>query len=248
MRLQVQRGAKRERLELSMTGEKLQQAERPSLELRDDQIAVRHIKTFLIQGTGAIIHQLIKTALDNNVRGLVINLRGTSGGSALESLAAIGAFIEQPQTLRIVPRYDADANRIELGYATAQAFVRVNGTAAENLEIKNPVLFKGPLAVLVDGGCASACEFLPIYIQKNNRGKVYGTPTVGVGNTNTQLFPLLNGGAVNFPTVQIHWADGSGRLPARSQPDTLTPNFLFEHFSSGLDVPLERAITELNGK
>jgi carboxyl-terminal processing protease len=245
MTLRLQRGANRQLLELNMTGAIIQEAEVPQLEIRDDQIAVLTIRTFYIKGIAERVHQLLQTAMQQNVRGLVINLRGTSGGFATESLAIIAAFIEKPESLRYVPRYEAAQNVIELRHQDGQVVITVNNNVVERLSVSQPVLFKAPVAVLVDNLCASACEYVPLFMQRAKRALVYGIPTNGVANTNTQGFQLQNGGVASMPTVQTFWVNGLTRLPDRAQPDTVTPNYEFEHFMTGRDVPLEKAIEGL---
>ena len=245
MTLRVQRGANRELLDLTVTGAIIQEAEVPQLEVRNDGIAVLHIRTFFIKGVAERVHQLLQTAMQQNVRGLVINLRGTSGGFATESMAIMAAFIDRPESLRYVPRYEAAQNVIELRYQDGQTVITVNGNVVERLNVSNPVLFKAPVAVLVDNMCASACEYVPLFMQRAKRALVYGIPTNGVANTNTQGFQLQNGGVASMPTVQTFWVNGLTRLPDRAQPDTLTPNFEFEHFTTGRDVVLEKAIEGL---
>ena len=243
--LRIQRGAERQNLELKMTGAIIQEAELPQLEVRDDKIAILTIKTFYIRGIAQRVHNLLRSAMEQNVRGVVINLRGTSGGFATESLAIIAAFIEQPSSLRYVPRYDAAQTIVDLTYRDAQATIVVNGQVVESLKIDNPVLFKGPVAVLVDGQCASACEYVPLFVQRAQRGLVYGLPTNGVANTTTQQVPLKSGSVASIPTLQTHWLEGMTLLPERAQPDATVPNFYFEHFRTGRDLPLEQALTRL---
>lgn len=242
--LRVQRGAERQSLEIRMSGAVIQEAEMPQLEIREDRIAVLTIKTFYIRGIAQQVHQLLRSAMEQQVRGLVINLRGTSGGFATESLATIAAFVE-PESLRFVPRYNASQNIIDLEYSDGQALIKVNGQAVERLRIENPVRFTAPVAVLVDNLCASACEYVPLFIQRAKRGTIYGLPTNGVANTNTQQIPLQNGAVASIPTLQTHWIRGMIPLPDRVIPDSTIPNFYFEHFITGRDIPLEQAIIRL---
>jgi len=106
------------------------------------------------------VRKLLDNLKDENIDGLIIDLRGNGGGSLSEALDFTGLFIE---TGPIVQTKDA----------------------AGNIDIsrdRDPSIFYGgPLAVLVDRNSASASEIFTDAIQDYNRGIIVGEPTFGKG-------------------------------------------------------------------
>jgi carboxyl-terminal processing protease len=245
IKLFVLRGEKRENLELNMTPARIQQAELPSLEVRSDNVAVITHPTFGVRGVGARVHDLVKAAKERNVRGIVLNMRDNGGGSGVEMVATAGAFIAKFPSFRDSPRYNPEKRSNEWLWDNNSVTIRrVNGEVLFTQKFDNAVLYEGALAVLVDGGCASACEYVSSFVQRAKRAPVIGTPTLGIGNTNSARFNLANGGAAGMPTTQAFWADGTP-LPARITPDVTTPNFEFTLFSTGRDLPMEKALESM---
>jgi carboxyl-terminal processing protease len=239
------RGTDRQRLDINLKGEIINLSQFPTLELRPDGIAVITLRDYLIQGVGQRLHDLLRDATTRGAKGVVFNMRGNGGGSAYEMLIAVGAFLENVESFRFTPRYNADRDTLEFGYSLNKAFTRSGGSSQTGASVTNPVLYRGPLVTLVDGGCASGCEYFAAYMQRNKRGPVIGEPTVGVGNTNTARFALANGGALGIPTLRALWPDGSS-LPARITPDILTPDYELELLNTGRDALLEKAVMTLN--
>jgi carboxyl-terminal processing protease len=173
-------------------------------------------------------------------------MRGNGGGFPLERAIAGGAFIEKPENLRRVPRYNADTQTTEEGYANGTYFQRVlNGPELGKFPVKNPVLWQGPMVVLVDEQCGSACEYMAAYFQRAKRAPVIGQITAGVGNTNTAQHPLINGGAASIPQNRAYWSDGT-LLPEKITPDITTPSLdAYALFETGRDEMLLKALEVL---
>ena len=248
--MQLQRGPTKQRIDITLKGEIINTAEQPTVEVRSDGVAVLTIKDYLIQGIGQKVHNLVAEAVAKGAKGFIINMRGNGGGFGNERSIAQGAFMENPEFFRRSPRYNAERTSITEGYLTAQgAWVARNaqGVELQRTTITNPQLFKGPIAVLVNDGCASACEYFASAVQRAKRGPVIGEDTVGIGNTNTAGFPLANGGSANMPTVQAFWLDGTP-LPATVKPDIVTPNYEFELFNTGIDTGIIKALESLGIK
>jgi carboxyl-terminal processing protease len=243
--MMIVRGVDRQRLEINLKGEIINLSQFPTLEMRPDGIAVITLRDYLITGVGQRLHDLLREATTRGARGVIYNMRGNGGGQALEMLVAVGAFLQTVEPFRFVPRYNAERDTIEFGYNLDTAFTRTpGGSARGGVRVRNPVLYTGPLVVLVDGGCASGCEYFSSYMQRTKRAQVIGEATVGVGNSNTARFSLLNGGALGIPTLRAFWTDGSS-LPARVTPDVLTPAYELELLNTGRDVLLEKAVESL---
>jgi carboxyl-terminal processing protease len=124
------------------------------------------------------------------VHGLVLDLRGNPGGTLDEAVLIASQFL--PQGARVVStegrakgsgqNYDASRPKPELDW---------------------------PLAVLVDGGSASASEIVAGALQDHDRAVLVGDTTFGKG-VSQQIFPLRTGMGALQLTVS-HYRTPSGR-------------------------------------
>ena len=106
------------------------------------------------------VRKLISELKQQNLDGLVIDLRGNGGGSLSEALELTGLFIESGP---IVQTRDA-SGRIDV-----------------NRDPDPGIAYGGPLAVLVDRDSASASEIFAGAIQDYRRAIIIGEPTFGKG-------------------------------------------------------------------
>jgi carboxyl-terminal processing protease len=242
--LNIVRGLKRERLNLSLKGEIFNSARFPSLRMLEGNVAVIRHPDFSPLGNGNRFHELVRAASARNARVVILDMRRNPGGAANEFWSAAGALIANPAAVRLIPRYNPDQDSTVYGWDAQRKAVYVQNTNGQKMaewRVEKPAFWDGPLTVLVDESCASACEYLSALLQKAQRAKVIGTLTAGVGNTDTRRFVLINGAAASMPTIRSHWLDG-GLLPATITPDILVPNNLEELFDTGRDTMLERAL------
>ena len=151
-----------------------QAAQKSVIDLKDGEtrIGVIDVPTFYLdmaamaegqpnyRSTTRDVHTLVKELEEENIDGLVVDLRGNGGGSLVEATELTGLFIK---TGPIVQVRDS------------------TGTIKINDDSNPDVAYKGPLIVLVDRQSASASEIFAGAIQDYNRGLVVGEPTYGKG-------------------------------------------------------------------
>jgi carboxyl-terminal processing protease len=99
----------------------------------------------------------LKTA---GVDGVVVDLRNDGGGSLAEADSMTGLFIDKGPVVQV---------------RDAKGQVEVQGDEEPGM------VWKGPLAVLVNRGSASASEIFAAAIQDYHRGLIIGVPTFGKG-------------------------------------------------------------------
>jgi len=102
------------------------------------------------------------------ITGLLIDLRGNGGGSLKEAIDLLGLFIDRGPLSQIYLRNE------ELDIAQ---------------DFNHGAAYKGPLVVLVDSQSASASELFAATIQIYGRGVIAGQPTYGKA-TVQNVFPL----------------------------------------------------------
>ncbi len=106
------------------------------------------------------VRRLIRELKSAKVDGLIIDLRGDSGGSLQEAVELTGLFIDKGPVVQ----------------------VRNNdGSVKVMQDPDTAVEYDGPLAVMVNRRSASASEIFAAAIQDYNRGVVIGSPTFGKG-------------------------------------------------------------------
>jgi carboxyl-terminal processing protease len=243
--MSIVRGVERQKLEIPLKGEIISLQELPTMTITPSGVALIHLSTFFQQGVGNRVHALVREAQAKNAKAIIVDMRGNGGGSSNERLIALGAFIKDPEAQRRVPRYNADTQTYEELYKDGRWIVRdLKGHELGSEAAQNPTLWTGPVAVLVDSGCASACEYFASAFQRVKRGPILGETTVGVGNTNRGTFGLINGGAALMPTLRATWPDGT-LFPAQITPDVLIEDYAFTLFDTGRDPVLEKAIETL---
>ncbi|MFH8573825.1 S41 family peptidase [Streptomyces sp. NPDC017993] len=149
------------------------------------------------KGTGEEVRRAVRRAAPHG--GLLLDLRGNTGGLVTEAVAAASAFLDGG----LVATYDVRGSQRAL-YAERGGNTRV------------------PLVVLVDGGTMSAGELLAGALQDRSRAVVVGSPTFGKGSV--QMPSELPDGSVAELTVG-HYRTPSGRtVDSRG----ITPDVLAE--------------------
>ncbi|WP_030614498.1 S41 family peptidase [Streptomyces sclerotialus] len=134
------------------------------------------------KGTGEEVREAVRSAAPG---GIVLDLRGNTGGLVGEAVTAAAAFLDGG----LVATYDVRGSQ--------RALYADRGRAT-----------KSPVAVLVDGGTMSAGELLAGALQDRGRAVVIGSPTFGKGSV--QMPSELPDGSVAELTVG-HYRTPSGR-------------------------------------
>jgi carboxyl-terminal processing protease len=244
------RGSSKSPVNIEATADIINAAPFPTMFIDENNVAMIQITDFLVLGVAQQMHNLVRTAIEKNVKAIMLNLRGSRGGYASESLMSLGALLENPEPIRFVPRYNPDKNtNEEVWFKDSGTYVlrKLSGAELGRSSVQNPVLYKGALGLLVDGGCASACEYLVSRVQRAKRAPIAGLTTTGIGDTNTFRFALANGGAASMPTVRAFWSDGKP-LPSKIEPDFRTPDVEYTLFSTGRDLGVDKVLETLGIK
>lgn len=117
------------------------------------------------------VSKLISKLKEDNIDGLIIDLRNNGGGSLAEVNNLVGLFIPQGPTVQV---------HYSFGHTQVLA------------DQDPSVLYDGPLVVLTNRLSASASEIFAGAIQDYGRGLIVGSQTFGKGTVQT-LIPLFRG-------------------------------------------------------
>lgn len=138
-----------------------------------------------------------------SVQAVVLDLRGNPGGLLSQAVAAASLFL--PPGAPIVSIHERDGRRDETKFSEGR-----------------PVAEKLPLAVLVDGGSASASEIVAGAIQDNDRGVILGTTTFGKGSVQT-VFDLYDDTSALKLTTARYYTPSGRSIHRELAPETNGP-------------------------
>ena len=155
-------------------------------------IAYLGVTTFEAQNVSRDAEAQLAKMGEQNVKGLVLDLRGNLGGLVNEAVALAGRFLRNGQTV-VSHRGRAEQEQ------------RFNAKG-------NPLAQNYPIVVLVNGSSASASEIVSGALQDHDRAWILGETTFGKGLVQAQ-FPLTEGGALLLTIA--HYYTPSGRLIQR---------------------------------
>jgi carboxyl-terminal processing protease len=169
---------KRERITVPVaTGKLVQQNGR--------RLGVVHLTTFS-SGAHAAVRKQVKKLLGQGAEGIVLDLRGNGGGLLSEAVLVSSIFIEDGNIVSVRGRE------------------RPNRTETAEGNAIDPHI---PVAVLVDGGSASASEIVTGALRDRHRATVVGTNTFGKGLVQ-EVEPLSNGGYLDLTVANYYLPGG----------------------------------------
>lgn len=156
--------------------------------------------------------------------GLIIDLRGNPGGSVHAVNLMLERFFREPTELGTATTRNGKPVSMLAG---AVEIIRLHRTVRGN-----PGAYRGPVAILVDGGSASGSELFAGTMQAAGRAKVVGQPSCGclLGFLGYAAIP---GGAdlayseVGFVLTNGHHIEGEGVIPDVAVPLSLADLRLF---------------------
>ena len=162
----------------------------------------------------ADVKKQIESLKEQQVKGIIIDLRGNGGGSLPEATLLTGLFIDKGPVVQI--RYG-------------------EGRVSVNRDTDGLVHYDGPLTVLVDRYSASASEIFAAALQDYNRALIIGEQTFGKGTVQQhrglgRIYDLYENplGSVQFTIAKFYRINGGstqhkGVVPDISSPSAIDP-------------------------
>lgn len=165
----------------------------------------------------------LKKKSNNQLKGLVLDLRNNPGGLLDAGTAVANTFLDSKQ---ITHRY-----RDLIVYTKGRA----KGSQLEISATPNDAINGVPMVVLINQGSASAAEIVAGALQDYNRAIVMGTRSFGKGSVQT-ILPIDNKEAVKLTTA-LYYTPAGREIQARGiEPDVVTPKLK-------IDTPTQSPLT-----
>ena len=142
----------------------------------------------------------LKQEAGKKLAGIVLDLRNNPGGLLDQAVAVSDAFLDRGEIVSTRGRRSEDAQRYNAR----------PGDIASGL----------PVAVLINGGSASASEIVAGALQDHHRAVVMGTKSFGKGSVQT-IIPLAGHGAMRLTTARYYTPSGRSIQAKGIDPDVV---------------------------
>lgn len=139
----------------------------------------------------------IRSLLGEGARGVILDLRGNSGGIASEAIDVASLFLGDGVVARVRERGETDEEEV--------------GASGRSLP-------RFPMAVLVDGGTASASEVVVGALQDRERATIVGTRTYGKGSV-LAVSDLSGDASIQYTTAYFLTPQGRAIEGRGLEPD-----------------------------
>lgn len=163
-------------------------------------LRVSHFQSNTQEAVDKAIRDL-KDEADDDLRGLVLDLRNNPGGVLSAAVSVSDTFLEDG----LIVYTEGRIKDSKLRYSARP------GDAIDG----------APMIVLVNEGSASASEIVAGALQDHERGLVVGKQTFGKGSVQT-IQDLQNGGALKLTTARYFTPDGRSIQAEGIEPDIAT--------------------------
>ena len=184
----VLRESEKKLLEFTITRSIIKIASVKKAEILDSGIGYVRLTEFQENSPKDLAEALKKLEADNNLKGLILDLRNNPGGLLDVAVDVAGKFLEEGKVVV------STKGRVE----------------SQNLEFKsknNNHHLGYPMVVLVNGGSASASEIVAGALQDYKRALIIGTKSFGKGSVQT-VIPMSDGSAIRVTTSKYFTPKG----------------------------------------
>jgi C-terminal processing protease CtpA/Prc len=179
-------------------------------------------------------NRYIQDLIDNDIPGLIIDVRVNFGGNSSLATDFAAYFFDEEMTISRSSYYNETSGKFEYeGLPT-----RIKPA---------PLLYEGPIAVLVSPYCISACEGYVYALTQRNRATVVGHyPTAGAyGEVGRGQYNLPGDISMQFPTGRTETMDGKLLIEGEGIPLDITVPVTEDSALGRVDAVLEAAVQAL---
>lgn len=143
----------------------------------------------------------LKKEADNNIKGIILDLRNNVGGILDQAVAVSEYFIDSGLIVTTTGRASSNSIKIE-----ANTFV--------------PKAPKVPIVTLINGSSASASEIVAGALQDHKRALLIGTKSFGKGSVQSLSY-IHSGAAVKLTTAKYYTPSGRSIQATGIEPDII---------------------------
>ena len=193
-------------------------------------VAVIHFSVWMLPLLPAL-----ERAMDDvgTCRGIVLDLRGNTGGVAALVMGVSGFFVDRPVALGTLA-----ARNTTLRYLV--------NPRRSNRRGESVTPYGGQLAILVDGLSASTTEIFAEGMRDIGRARVFGDTTAGQALPAT-IAKLPNGDLLIHAIADYHSANGARIEATGGAPDVVLP-LTRKNLSAGRDAALAASLAWVGGQ
>jgi carboxyl-terminal processing protease len=170
----------------------------------EDGVVVLRLTTFNEQTYPELEEQLKNQVKDaggiDKVTGFVVDLRNNPGGLLNQAISVVDAFLDSGEIVSTRGRDERDSERY-------------NATPGDLTEGK-------PVAVVINGGSASASEIVAGALKDHHRAVIIGTQSFGKGSVQT-IMPVQGEGAIRLTTARYYTPSGRSIQALGVAPDII---------------------------
>ncbi len=200
--LTILREKEKKLLDFSITRDIIEIASIKESEMIDANIGYIKLVEFQ-EDTDRELEKALRKLEGEGMNSLILDLRNNPGGLLNSAVSIADKFLDADKLI-VATKGKKESQATEFKS-------RRKGTARDY-----------PLAIVVNGGSASASEIVAGAIQDNNRGIVIGVKTFGKGSVQT-VVPLADGSALRITTAKYFTPSGKSIVN-----DGITPDIIVE--------------------
>jgi carboxyl-terminal processing protease len=185
---------------------------------KDGKIAYVKLNAFS-ENAGTLVREAVRSALSREPEGLILDLRGNSGGLLREAVKVASIFLQDEVVL--LERFNdgrTDTYRTEGRAVTTDL----------------------PMVVLVNEGSASASEIVASALQDTGRATLIGTTTYGKGSV--QLPHNLSNGSIMRVTIARWYSPKDRTIDGVGLTPDMAVSISNEELDAGSDPQLDAAL------
>jgi carboxyl-terminal processing protease len=160
--LLIKREGEQKNIEKTITREEIKMPNIPYSGMVDPDIGYINLSGFTKNASTEVKDAFLKLKSQQELKGLIFDLRGNGGGLLNEAVNIVNLFVEKGQVVVKTKGKIKDQNNV-------------------HMTINPPVDLNIPIVILVDRGSASASEIVTGAIQDLDRGVIMGERTYGKG-------------------------------------------------------------------
>lgn len=187
------------------------------------------LSTFLHEEVAKLFTEEVDKLKSQGAKGLILDLRGNSGGYLDQSVKIASQFIPEGETVTYtIDKYDnKKVEKAVKGHAVGM-----------------------PLVVLIDGGSASASEVVTGALRDYEAATIIGTKSFGKGIVQ-QVIPYTNGSGLRVTVSRYYTPNGENIHGTGIQPDIIVEypqELLKETYNKDTDPQFQKALEVIKSK